>query len=165
VLIFLSRQNAAAALRFWPGKSDERAHGVAARHQARAEAAAKNIDPRFATALREDRLTVKKRTVNGRKRLRLLLDGRRVLTVLVEEQRTMALRSRCQCGRADGRPRSLKSCGSHALDFAALALSLNDWEIAEAAFYRSLREGKAVCCGTMDDCPLAAGQLVLHSAA
>lgn len=156
LLIFLLRQRSAAALRRWPGKADARAHGsTAARFQAMAEENAAALGPRFLTALREDRL----RVTRGRRRDRIALvrDGRRLVTVLSEERRVMTLRQRCKCDDADVRRLPLAACGDHAHQLADMVLSLDGWRRSELAFYDYLRSINQVCCGTMDDCPLAAG--------
>lgn len=154
LLIFLLRQRSAAALRRWPGKADARAHGsAAARFQAMAEENAAALGPRFETLLRDDRLRVRR----GRRRDRLALfqDDRRVLTIVPADRRVMTQRQRCKCDHADARRLPLNSCGDHGRLMAELVLAMDGWRKAEAAFYEYLREGNHVCCGTMDDCPLA----------
>ena len=165
VLMFLTYQHSAAALRVWPGRGNARAHGDAARHQAEAEATAQSIGPLFAQALSEGRLAVKTRNIRGNERLRLYFDNIRIVSVLADKQQTMSLRIRCKCGRTDLPPQTLKSCSTHARDFATLARALRDWELAEADFYRNIRNRNIVCCGTMDDCPLAEQQSITLQAA
>lgn len=159
VLLFLSHQKTAAAFGRWPGRGSSRAHGDAARHQARAEAAATRLGETFSRALLEERFTIKQRSIGGSERIGLYLNGQRLVAVLVRERRVMTLRSRCKCDGAATNPRPIKSCGTHAKDFADLALSLKAWENAEVEFYRQIKAKKAVCCGTMNDCPLAQNTL------
>jgi len=154
LLTFLLRQRSAAVLRRWPGKADARAHGSeAARFQAMAEENAEALGPRFVALLRDDRL----RLGRGRRRERiaLLQDGRRVVTVVPTVRRVMTLRQRCKCEHADIRRLPLASCGDHARLLAELVLNMDGWRKAEADFYTYLRAASQVCCGTMDDCPLA----------
>ncbi|WP_352230504.1 E2 domain-associated cysteine-rich protein [Rhizobium sp. CG5] len=154
LLTFLLRQRSAAALRRWPGKADARAHGSEAAHlQAMAEQNAAALGPKFVALLRDDRL----RLGRGRRRDRiaLLQDGRRVVTVVPAVRRVMTLRQRCKCDHADVRRLPLASCGDHARLIAELVLNMDGWRKAEADFYTYLRASRQVCCGTMDECPLA----------
>ncbi|WP_052182817.1 E2 domain-associated cysteine-rich protein [Rhizobium sp. YS-1r] len=156
VLIFLLRQRSAAALRRWPGKSDARAHGpTAAGFQALAEGNAAELGQRFLASLRDDRLRVKRR---GRGRIALVRDGRRLLTVLQNEKRVMTVRQRCKCDETDSLRLPIASCGDHGRQLAELVLNLEGWRRSEKEFYDYLRSVDQVCCGTMDDCPLAKTQ-------
>ncbi|MFD2053752.1 E2 domain-associated cysteine-rich protein [Mesorhizobium calcicola] len=153
LLIFLLRQRTAAALCSWPGKGEARAHGPeAARYQAAAEASAIRIGGAFEKALKEGRLTTLRRRHGGHDRLRLLLDGRRLLTVDVETGQVMTRRQRCQCDRGSGLP--LAACSDHAQMCADLAAALEGWRLAEAKFFDSFKDSSLKCCGTMDECPL-----------
>ncbi|WP_391581085.1 E2 domain-associated cysteine-rich protein [Rhizobium laguerreae] len=154
LLTFLLRQRSAAALRRWPGKADARAHGsTAARFQAMAEENAAVLGPSFVASLREDHL----RLAKGRRRDRIALvkDGRRLVAVHRGERRVMTLRQRCKCDNANNLRLPLAACGDHARQLADLVLNLDGWQRAEGDFYRLLHTQKHVCCGTMDDCPLA----------
>ncbi|TGU93162.1 hypothetical protein EN794_032390 [Mesorhizobium sp. M00.F.Ca.ET.151.01.1.1] len=153
LLIFLLRQRTAAALRSWPGKGEARAHGPeAARYQAVAEASASKLSKAFEKALKEERLTTSRRRLGGHDRLRLLLDGRRLLTVDMESGQVMTRRQSCKCDRGSGLP--LVACSDHAQVFADLAASLAGWRLAEAKFFDSFKDSSLKCCGTMDECPL-----------
>lgn len=154
LLTFLLRQRSAAALRRWPGKADARAHGSeAARFQAIAEEHAAALGPKFITLLRDNRLSVGRGY--RRDRITLFQDGQRMVTVLPTAQRIMTLRQRCKCEHADVHRLPLASCGDHARRLAELVLNMDGWQKAEAIFYRYLRARNQICCGTMDDCPLA----------
>lgn len=153
LLIFLLRQNTASALRNWPGKADARAHGSAAKFQALAEENAATLGTQFLTALRDNRLRLARGRRHGR--LRLLKDNQRLITVLREDRRVMTLRQRCKCDNADMLRLPLSACSTHAQQVFDLILNLEKWQEAEEIFYQSLRRSKHVCCGTMDDCPLA----------
>jgi hypothetical protein len=153
LLLFLLRQRTAAALRSWPGKGEARAHGPeAARHQAAAEESAKKLGGAFKKALKEGRLTTLRRRLGGHDRLRLLLDGRRLLTVDMESGHVMTRRQRCKCDRGNGLP--LVACSDHAQVFADLVAAIEGWRLAEAKFFESFKDSSLKCCGTMDDCPL-----------
>ncbi|RUW77489.1 E2 domain-associated cysteine-rich protein [Mesorhizobium sp. M4B.F.Ca.ET.049.02.1.2] len=153
LLIFLLRQRTAGALRNWPGKGEARAHGSeAARYQAAAEASASMLGGAFEKALKEGRLTTLRRRLGGHDRLRLLLDGRRLLTVDMESGHVMTRRQRCKCDRGSRLP--LVACSDHAQVFADLAVALEGWRLAEAKFFDSFKDSSLKCCGTMDECPL-----------
>lgn len=157
LLIFLLRQRSAAALRRWPGKADARAHGSeAARFQAMAEENAAALGAAFLTALRDDQL----RVTRGRRqdRIALLRDGRKLVTILKKERRVMTLRQRCKCDEASSTRLPLAACGNHSRQLADLALNIDGWRRSELAFYDYLRSEDHVCCGTMEDCPLAEKQ-------
>ncbi|MCD7111660.1 hypothetical protein LRX75_21750 [Rhizobium sp. DKSPLA3] len=157
LLTFLLRQRSAAALRRWPGKADARAHGsTAARFQAMAEENAAALGAQFFEAVRDDRLRVNRG--RGRDRIALHRNGRKLVTVLREERRVMTLRQRCKCDDANVRHLPLATCGDHAHQLADLVLNLDGWRRSELAFYDYLRSVNQVCCGTMEDCPLAEHQ-------
>lgn len=154
LLLFLLRQRSAAALRKWPGMADARAHGSeAARSQAIAEKNAALLGPKFEASLRDDRFTL--RRGHRRDRIALFHDGRRVLTVLPAAGRVMTQRQRCKCDHGDVRQLPIASCGNHGSAIAAFVVAISRWKTSEAAFYEDLRRSKHVCCGTMDNCPLA----------
>ncbi|WP_434722769.1 E2 domain-containing protein [Mesorhizobium sp. RIZ17] len=153
LLIFLLRQRTARALRSWPGKGEARAHGPeAARYQAAAEASALRVGAAFEKGLKVGRLTTLRRRLGGHDRLRLLFDGRRLLTVDVASGRVMTLRQRCKCDRGSGLP--LVACSDHAQVFADLAAALEGWRLAEAEFFARFKGSPLKCCGTMDECAL-----------
>ncbi|KAB0682046.1 E2 domain-associated cysteine-rich protein [Aureimonas leprariae] len=156
LLIFLHRQIVAGRLRRWPGKGDARAHGQeASRFQKRAEIAASKLGPSFETVLREDRLTTRTVRGKGSRRLRLLLDGKKIATLNEERQQIMTLRSRCRCERSNHRRLPLTACEDHAGALADLGMSVRGRVEAERRFFEFFAEAKVTCCGTMDGCPLA----------
>ncbi|WJI38400.1 MULTISPECIES: E2 domain-associated cysteine-rich protein [Mesorhizobium] len=153
LLIFLLRQGTAAVLRSWPGKADARAHGPeAARFQAVAEFNASNLGKAFISSLREERFSTVEKRVNNERRVRLLLNGKRILSVVRNDRRVMTLRQRCKCG--DGN-RPISACSDHADVLADFALALDGWREAEQSFFYSFKNTTLKCCGTMDSCPLA----------
>lgn len=106
--------------------------------------------------LREERLSTVKRTKSGKKgRTALLLDGRRLLTVLVQERRVMTLKQRCKCDRASERKLPMSNCQDHAAVFVKFTLAMQAWRSAELEYEKALKRQNFVCCGTLDDCPFA----------
>jgi hypothetical protein len=157
LLVFLKRQQTATAQRRWPGRSDARAHGPeAARNQMVAEKAASELGRRFRGLLNEARLTSVRRTVGGEPRLRLFLDGRRLVTVKEPRLQLMTRRSRCKCDHADDLCLPICACGRHEDALKDLAIALYRWRKAESDFFQAYRVQGVKCCGTLDDCPLAA---------
>ncbi|MDW9928084.1 E2 domain-associated cysteine-rich protein [Sinorhizobium meliloti] len=156
LLTFLLRQRTAGVLRSWPGKADARAHGSrAARFQAIAEEKAGILGPGFMIALRDERFSTRSRRSNGGPRVALLMDGRRMVSVLLAEQRVMTLRQRCKCHRSDGRRLPISACENHAGALAEFTLAMEQWRTADIEFFDELRNCTYACCGTMDNCPLA----------
>jgi hypothetical protein len=91
--------------------------------------------------------------------IRVIRDGQRIFAVWLRSRRVVNLRRPCVCpaGRAL-RPRVIRSCGDHATVAATLALELHSMAEQEGLFWKSL-VGQ-LCCGTMDDCPLAQSMAV-----
>ncbi|QHO77616.1 hypothetical protein ACH79_38235 [Bradyrhizobium sp. CCBAU 051011] len=157
LLVFLKRQQTASAQRRWPGRSDARAHGPeAARNQMVAEKAASELGPQFRCLLDEARLSSVRRKAGGEPRLRLLLDGRRLMTVKEQSLRLMTRRSRCKCDHADDLRLPICACGNHEEALKDLTIALQRWRKAESDFFQAYRVQGVKCCGTLDDCPLAA---------
>lgn len=153
LLLFLLRQGAAAVIRSWPGKADARAHGSeAAKLQAVAEFNASNLGQAYIAFLREDRFSTVEKRVNNERRVRLHLDGKRLLSVVRKERRVMTLRQRCKCGHEN---RPISACSDHGKVLADFVLALDGWREAERAFFNSFKNSTLKCCGTMDNCPLA----------
>lgn len=154
LLMFLLRQRTAEKRRRWPGKADERAHGsIAPRFQAMTEENAAALGPKFLQSFRDGKLHL--RPGNRRNRVALFKDGRPLVTILRQERRVMTLRQRCKCDKAAERRLPLIACGDHGKQLADFSLHLEVWQRAEKEFYADLRARQLVCCGTMDDCPLA----------
>jgi hypothetical protein len=166
LLRFLQRQRAANVLRRWPGSADDRAHGPdAARHQARAEAAASSLGQKFVQDLRDGRFATIRRKRGSEVRVRLLLNGQKIAAVLETSPhgspRVMTLRARCRCGAK----RTLRSCGTHAQDLAALTIALHSWRLSEAKFYDEIAAKGHRCCGSLNFCPLASKTAFIAQAA
>ena len=155
LLQFLRLQERAARRRRWPAEA-QWAHGTAAIHQLKAQEAAAELGPDFVKDLAEGRLTVGWRNVSSNgPGIRLFRSGRWIFSVWENARRVVNLRRPCLCHRGTGRrPITLRSCGNHAGAAAQLAIELMEWERAEQRFWNSWKH--RACCGTMDDCPLAA---------
>jgi hypothetical protein len=157
LLVFLKRQQTASAQRRWPGRSDARAHGPeAARNQVVAEKAASELGLQFRNFLDESRLSSVRRKADGEPRLRLLLDGQRLVTVKERSLQLMTRRSRCKCYHADDLRLPISDCGSHEEALKDLTFALRRWRKAESDFFQAYRVLGVKCCGTLDHCPLAA---------
>ncbi len=155
VLIFLRRQRTAATRRQWPAKSEGRAHGgSAARQQLIAERAAAALGPRFRKSLDDQRLTTERKPVGGERRLRLLRDGTRLVSVSESDARLMTKRARCKCDDAGRLKLAVRACGEHEAALTDLTIALHRWKREEEKFYAAYRAIGVKCCGTMDDCPL-----------
>jgi Prokaryotic E2 domain/Cysteine-rich domain, C-terminal to E2 domain len=157
VLTFLKRQQVATALRQWPAKSEARAHGQeAAQQQVIAEAVAHKLGPRFHKALLEDRLVSIRCTNSGEPRLRLLRDGSRLASVKERTRKLMTRRARCKCDDAEVRRLPICACADHEEALTSLTLALYARSKAERRFFEAYAATGRRCCGTMEDCPLAA---------
>jgi hypothetical protein len=155
LLRYLRNQDVAEGLRRWPGKPEGRAHGEAAVFQAQAEAAAERLGPSFRDALRQGRFGTQRRHLFGEHRVRLFKDGKKIATVIEEARRAMTLRATCPCGEATPKSLPLRSCGDHASALADLTLAVDGWVSQERAFTAEIAKAGAVCCGTIDGCPLS----------
>jgi hypothetical protein len=152
VLQFLRHQLRAKRLRRWPGP--EWAHGNAAMHQQRAEALCQSLGPMFTSLLQRKALTVtQSKSSSGQNLLRLVVDGEHRLSVWAESGRVTNSRLPCLCAKGSNkRHRRLRSCGTHCVDVAQLAVALFRWQVEESNFWKTLKGRK--CCGMKKDCPL-----------
>lgn len=142
---FLKLQERAAKRRGWPN-GHQWAHGDAARYQLQAEQSSGKLGAGLVIALRDGRLAVRR----SGPFLRLLLDGRRLYSVWVEGRRTATLRQKCPCRSG----KVIRACADHKAASAELAFAVRDMNEAEAEFWEGF-SGRT-CCGTLNDCPLAA---------
>jgi hypothetical protein len=157
LLTFLRRQQTATIRRQWPGKSSARAHGRdAAKQQMIAEEAASELGPKFRKLLDDFRLGIERRSYGGETRLQLLLDGRRLLSVRKNGCQLMTKRQRCKCDDADRLRLPACACNRHNVALADLTLALDQWKVDEMEFFKWHAKAGTKCCGTQDDCPLAA---------
>lgn len=143
---FLTHQFSAARLRRWPTNTAW-AHGTAATYQERAEACAAELG--LERALRAGDLKIIRR--RGSRFLGVHEGKRRRYSTWIVDKRVATLRQPCLCGSG----RVLRSCGDHAKRAVELAFAIEAWRKEEAAFWLSMK-GRT-CCGTMDNCPIAAG--------
>lgn len=151
VLVFLRRQQSASILSQWPGRSQARAHGEdAAISQFMAEMAVRQIGRTFRDYLERGRLSTSK----GRSTIRLLLDGKRVLSVRsTETKKVMTRRSGCKCGTRS-RPLAVCACADHEIELANLTRALERWKTEEQRFFEIARASGKQCCGSLTICPL-----------
>lgn len=149
---YLKLQERARVQRRWPN-NEAWAHGDAAYHQLRAQAAATAINEHMASALADNRLQLKYKQSKGRPILDLWIDGARIYSVWEFEKRVINQKQRCFCGKSGLRiPKRLRRCGDHAKRASELVLALRDWEKAEDSYWKAVQEES--CCGTCDSCPL-----------
>lgn len=149
---YLKLQERARVQRRWPN-NDAWAHGDAAYHQHRAQAAAAAINERMASALADGGLQLKHKRSKGRPILNLLIDGTHIYSVWEFDKRVINQKQRCFCGKSGLRmAKRLRRCADHAKRASELALALRDWENAEELYWKAMK-GKS-CCGTCDSCPL-----------
>lgn len=153
---YLQLQERATKRRRWPDEN-EWAHGAAAEHQLKAQAAAAVLGTDFAADLREGRITVDIRRVSSTgPGIRVFRSGRWIYSVWQKDARVVNQRRPCLCPAGGSRkPITLHSCKGHAKAAAALAIELVRWEQAERLFWKSFKGQE--CCHTMDGCPLAKG--------
>lgn len=163
---FLLRQRVAGRHRKWPGKAEARAHGpVAARFQAKAEAAATVLGDSFTRTLRRGGFTTTRQRRGGEHRIRLLRDGTRIGSVIEEARKVMTLRMLCRCDGAATIGLPLGKCSNHGDILAEFIIALDGWKRAEEDFYRHVAQFGGRCCGSIDGCPLAAASAGSHSRA
>ena len=150
---YLKLQDRARTKRAWPN-SEHWAHGSAAQHQAKAQAAASALGPRFSEALANELLSIKeRRSRNKRRILDLWFGGSLLYSVWEATQKVLRQKQRCFCDPPGLKtPKRLRRCGKHAKHASVLVISLRDWKKEEAAFKTQVAGMK--CCGTCDDCPL-----------
>jgi hypothetical protein len=152
---YLTLQERAKKLRKWPNTA-EWAHGKAVTHQYMAIKASEGLGEKFSKALDESRLSVtwhRGSCFSQGPTLRLLLDGVPQYSVWTEINRVVNRKQRCFCGVSGlRRPKRLRTCGSHSLHAANLALALHRWAEEDKLFWKNI--SILTCCGTCDSCPL-----------
>lgn len=150
---YLKLQDRARTKRAWPN-SAHWAHGSAAQHQAKAQAAACALGPRFSEGLAEGLLSIRERQSRSKRIILDLWFGDSMLYSIWEgTQKVIRQKQRCFCDDSGQKtPRRLRRCGAHAKNASALVIALRDWKKEEAVFNAQVAGMK--CCGTCDDCPL-----------
>jgi len=150
---FLKLQERARLQRKWPNDKAW-AHGGAAHHQLRAQAAASVLGDRVVSALSSHQLSVKRRHSKGRAVLELIYQGACLYRVWEATKKVVNQRRRCFCSSSGKqRLKSLRKCANHGAQAAELVFALQDWEREENHYWEIMR-GKG-CCQTCDACPLA----------
>jgi hypothetical protein len=150
LLVFLGYQQYAEYMRAWP-PGCERAHGIAAEFEARAESLAASFGPAFLQDLRTRRLRLRRMPAG----LRLEREGAQVFALRKGCTSVVNLRAACPCV-CSRRKIVLKRCGDHAQAAADLIEAMANLEEAEARFFRTFA-GVVECCGTLAVCPLRIG--------
>lgn len=149
---FLKLQERARVLRRWPN-SDGWAHGDAAHHQQRAQAALDSLGAKLTKGVSQNNLTVRRRHSKGRAILELFSANDCMFRVWESNKKVVNQRRRCFCETSgQRRPKMLRKCSDHAAQAAELAFALRDWEQAEKHYWDTMRAKS--CCGTCDACPL-----------
>lgn len=153
VVRFLQLQLSANETRMWLNGANDWAHGEAATHQARAEAAAGQLGPNFRNDLRAGKFSVSHEEHKRGGRIELRRRGLHVARVFVGPPvRLKEDNVRCPCDDPAGP--TVGDCGDHADHLAVFATELWHWQQAETRFGRDLALRGQACCGTLDDCKL-----------
>lgn len=150
---FLKLQERAKVLRKWPNNRVW-AHGYAAHHQMRVQAAVNVLGDKLVQAQSSRTLTVRRRSSKGRGLLELFNDGECLYRVWEATKTVVNQRRRCLCdisGRR--RPKAFRKCSDHGAQAAELVLALYQWDQEEKRYWDTMQDEQ--CCGTCDDCPLA----------
>lgn len=149
---FLLRQVGANSRRVFPGTEHGRAHGEAAKHQAKAEAAAARLGSEFARKAALGQFIVRKDARPGRRRLELWLQDKRIARVSTRSRVLVGGHTLCPC---DATPsREIAACGSHAQDLATFVLEQHYRAASDRKFLDELAAYGVVCCETLNDCGL-----------
>lgn len=148
---FLRRQEVANRMRKWPGEA--RAHGDAARYQARAEQLAVDFGPKFRSDVRNGAFTVKPRTKHGRKTLQLSRGSQVIARVGPAANGAIDASLRCPCDTS-ANAQTIAQCGAHRRQLKEFILAVERWHTQEREFNETLRADRVPCCQTMDVCPL-----------
>lgn len=155
LLQFLRGQLRAERARRWT-MGDTWAHGKAAKYQRDAEFAACLLGGQYLEDLNSGRLSVVRSKVRVAGRtviLKLQKDGFHLCSAWIDPWRLANKRRACICAAGDvKRHRRIRNCKNHADAALSLIRNLYEWQLAEKAFWDSLRG--TTCCGTMRDCPL-----------
>lgn len=148
---YLRRQELATRFGKWFGEA--RAHGDAARFQARAEQIALKFGKQFSRDLRDGVLYVRRRARHGRQVLQLSRGATMIARVSPKSNGMIAAQVRCPCDAAAPTAK-IADCGSHRAELKDFIIALDQWQERERRFYEYLRTHRVRCCGTMELCPL-----------
>lgn len=149
---YLTRQEAAAKIRRWPGPV--RAHGAAAIHQDRAERCATKLGHGVLTRLAQGDFKTRVDQRRGRNRIELLAGGEIVNRIHVSNRTLTNHQMRCLCINGVEANVNIERCEDHAMTLALLIDALYRWTAAEREYIAQLRAGGTKCCHTLDHCPL-----------
>jgi hypothetical protein len=149
---FLLRQTGANNRRIFPGAEHSRAHGNAAKHQAKAEAAAARISAEFSRKAASRKFIVRKDAKPGKRRLELWLENKRIARVSTRSKDLVGGHTLCPCDATP--PREIAACGSHAQDLATFILEQHHCNASDRKFLDDLAADGVVCCETLNDCGL-----------
>lgn len=150
---FLKLQERARLQRKWPNDKVW-AHGGAAQHQFRAQAAASVLGDKIESAQLSLQLTVRRRHSKGRAVLELIHHGECLYRVWESKRKVANQSRRCLCGSSGRqRPKKLRKCADHGVQAATLVVALYEWGREEKYYWDTMRSN--VCCETCDACPLA----------
>lgn len=153
VVRFLAHQVSANKRRVWPGRENDRAHGVAAQHQAVAEQLAAKFGPAFVYDLHDGLLTVRLERRRRNPRLELYRNGRLIARAFFNSVGLKRDRLPCPCNRVP--PTPITQCGTHADALAHFTAALYHWHQEEHSFLKGLAARGKRCCGTLRECGLA----------
>jgi sirohydrochlorin ferrochelatase len=153
VVRFLRLQVTANETRRWMNGSSDWAHGDAAQHQARAEAAAEALGPRFRGDLQRGAFSVVREPHTRGARIALRRDGAHVARIVLgPPARLKDGDVTCPCEALGNQ--AVTECGDHVDHLTTFIAELWNWKDREAKFARDLARTGARCCGTLDHCTL-----------
>lgn len=150
---FLAHQISANKRLVWPGRENDRAHGVAAQHQAVAEQLAVKFGPAFVDDLRDGELTVRLEKRRRNPRLELYRRGRLISRAFLNSMGLKRDRFPCPCNEVP--PVPIIHCSTHAEALAQFMAALYNWREEECNFLKDLAAKGGRCCGTLRECGLA----------
>jgi hypothetical protein len=149
---FLTRQEAAAKLRRWPGPG--RAHGKAVRHQDRAERSAAKLGADVLASMHEGQFATRLDQRRGRNRIELRRNGKLVNRIQLPNRTLTDRRAPCLCSQGVQSKGPIGGCEDHAETLASLVDAVHRWADAEKEYFDQLRGAGVTCCRTLDRCPL-----------
>jgi hypothetical protein len=149
---FLERQEAAARLRRWPGRV--RAHGNAARHQARAEELAARFGAEFSRDLDDGAFHARQIERRGRRRIELIRHGSLVNRLALPARTLTNSSVICPCDEGRRSKTRVSECGVHAQELAQLIDRIHAWHDEERRFNLALKKNSMKCCGSLQVCSL-----------
>lgn len=153
VIRFLRLQVTADETRKWINGNNDWAHGDAAEHQARAEAAAEALGQRFKMDLQNGAFSVTREAHRRGDRIALTRNGAPVARIILgPPARLKDTTIVCPCGGTDVAP--ILQCDDHAEHLATFTAELWHWQEKERAFARRLVRAGSRCCETLDRCVL-----------